>query len=180
VNRQPVLESERLRLRPMREGDYDALYAIARDPAVWEQHPVHDRWREPVFADFFMDALANRGALVVIDRAKDAIVGSSQFRIREDEDGECPEIGWTFFTPRVWGKGVNPEAKRLMLAHAFESFDRVLFRVGETNYRSRIALEKIGATRTRKTQLSQYQGRRVLHLVYELTKDDFETGPLAL
>jgi RimJ/RimL family protein N-acetyltransferase len=56
----------------------------------------------------------------------------------------------------------------------------VLFRVGETNYRSRIALEKIGAVRTRKTQLSQYQGRRVLHLVYELTKDDFETGPLAL
>ena len=80
MDRQPVLEGERVRLRPMREDDWDALFAIASDPAVWEQHPIHDRWREEVFAEFFADALANEGALVVIDRAKDAVIGTSQFR----------------------------------------------------------------------------------------------------
>lgn len=179
MDRQPVLESERVRLRPLSADDYDALYAIARDPAVWEQHPIHDRWREEVFLNFFRDALLNEGALVVIDQAKDAIIGTSQFRVYEDEDGEYPEIGWTFFSPSVWGKGINPEVKRLMLTHAFQSYGRVQFKVGETNYRSRIALEKIGATRTRKTQLDQYQGRRVLHLVYALSKADFESGPFS-
>ena len=178
MDRQPTLEGERVLLRPLREDDYDALYAIASDPAVWEQHPIHDRWREEVFIDFMKDAIVNEGALVVIDRSNDAIIGTSQFRIYEDEEGDYPEIGWTFFSPAVWGKGVNPEVKRLMLAHAFESFDRVEFRVGETNYRSRIALERLDAQRTRKTHLDQYQGRRVLHLIYALSKSDFETGPL--
>ena len=179
MDRQPTLEGERVTLRPLRADDYDALFAIAGDPAVWEQHPVHVRWREEVFIDFFKDALVNEGALVVIDRATDAIIGTSQFREGEDEDGPFAEIGWTFFSPKVWGKGINPEVKRLMIAHALSHYDRVHFKVGETNYRSRIALERIGAERTRKTHLTQYQGKRVLHLIYALTKEQFETGPLA-
>lgn len=180
MDRQPTLHGERVILRPLQVSDYDALFAVASDPAVWEQHPFHDRWREEVFLEFFKEAILNQGALVVIDRAKGAIIGASQYRLGEDEEGPYPEIGWTFFSPLVWGKGINPEVKRLMLAHAFQSFDRVQFKVGETNYRSRIALEKIGATRTRNTHLSQYQGKRVLHLIYALTKTDFETGPLAI
>ena len=178
MDRQPFLEGERVALRPLREEDYAALYAIASDPAVWEQHPIHDRWREEVFAQFFADALANTGALVAIDRNKDAVIGTSQFRVYEDEDGEYPEIGWTFFSPKCWGKGFNQEVKRLMLAHAFQSFDRVHFKVGETNYRSRIAVERLGAVRSRKTDLSQYQGKRVLHLIYVLSAEAFATGPL--
>ena len=67
MDRQPVLEGERLLLRPLASDDWDALFAIASDPAVWEQHPMHDRWREEVFAGFFREAFAHRGALVVID-----------------------------------------------------------------------------------------------------------------
>ncbi|MEM9311420.1 MAG: GNAT family N-acetyltransferase [Pseudomonadota bacterium] len=178
MDRQPTLQSERVLLRPMRQEDRDALFAIASNPAVWEQHPIHDRWREEVFADFFADAMANTGALVVIDRAKDTVVGSSQFRVYEDADGAYPEIGWTFFSTTVWGKGINPEVKRLMLAHAFQFYDRVQFKVGETNYRSRIAVERLGAVRSRKTDLSQYQGKRVLHLIYVLSAEAFATGPL--
>ncbi|MEL6540083.1 MAG: GNAT family N-acetyltransferase [Pseudomonadota bacterium] len=179
MDRQPTLEGERVLLRPLQEDDWHALFAVASDPAVWEQHPIHDRWREEVFVGFFAEALAEKGALVVIDKASAAIIGSSQFRIVEDEDGECPEVGWTFFAPKVWGKGINPEVKRLMLTHAFQSYDYVQFKIGETNYRSRIAAEKIGAVRTRKTHLAQYQGKRVLHLVYAMTKEQFESGPLA-
>ena len=179
MDRQPILEGERVSLRPMREDDWEALYAIASDPAGWEQLPIHDRWREEVFAACFAEALEQKGALVVIDRASDTIVGSSQFREGEDEDGAFVEVGWTFFAPKVWGKGINPEVKRLMLAHAFQFADMVQFKVGETNYRSRIAVERIGAQRTRKTHLAQYQGKRVLHLIYALRKEDFETGPLA-
>ncbi|MEO9462463.1 MAG: GNAT family N-acetyltransferase [Marinomonas sp.] len=178
MDRQPTLEDERLLLRPLVAGDYDALYAVASDPAVWEQHPFHDRWREDVFAEFFADALAKGGALAIIDKKSDTIIGSSRFQGLSSEDGGSVEIGWTFFAVRCWGKGINPAVKRMMLAHAFASVGRVDFMVGETNYRSRIALENIGAERSRRTELRQYQGKRVLHIIYEMTREAFENGPL--
>jgi RimJ/RimL family protein N-acetyltransferase len=158
------------------EQDWDALFEVASDPAIWEQHPMHDRWREDVFRAFFDDALAKGGALAIVDKRDGAIIGSSRFQDLSEEGGGSVEIGWTFFATRCWGKGINRAVKRMMLAHAFESVARVDFRVGETNYRSRIALENIGAQRSRRTELSQYQGKRVLHLVYELTRDDFASG----
>lgn len=178
MDRQPTLEGERVLLRPLLEDDWDDLFAIASDPAVWEQHPIHDRWREDVFRTFFADALEQGGALAIIDKAKDQVIGSTRFQHLEDADGGSIEIGWTFIAPRYWGRGINAEVKQLMLTHAFESVARVDFRVGETNYRSRIALENIGAERTRETELAQYQGKRVLHLVYAITRDAFATGPL--
>jgi RimJ/RimL family protein N-acetyltransferase len=41
LDRQPVLEDERLLLRPLRAEDWDALFAVASDPLVWQQHPAH-------------------------------------------------------------------------------------------------------------------------------------------
>lgn len=178
MDRQPTLEGERVLLRPLRPEDWAALYDVARDPAVWEQHPMHDRWREDVFRAFFDDALAKGGALAAIDRAKDTIIGSSRFQDHDREEGGSVEIGWTFLSPRYWGKGYNAEMKQLMLAHAFRHVGTVRFRVGDTNWRSRIALEKIGARRTRETELDRYHGKRVLHLVYAITAEEFATGPL--
>ncbi|MBH1944979.1 GNAT family N-acetyltransferase [Erythrobacter sp. YJ-T3-07] len=183
LDRQPVLQGERFALRPLRADDWDALYTIASDPAVWEQHPMTDRWREEVFRDFFEDALAKGGALAIIDIRDGSIIGSSRFQAltsAEDdpEEQSSVEIGWTFLAPRYWGKGANREVKRLMLGHALESVERVDFRVGEANWRSRTALENIGARQTRRTELSRYQGKRVLHLVYAISRDDFAQGPL--
>jgi RimJ/RimL family protein N-acetyltransferase len=178
MDRQPVLEGERLTLRPLREDDWEALYAVASDPAVWEQHPAFDRSKKEVFREFFADALAKGGALAVIDTAKDKIIGSSRFQEHCEDDGGSVEIGWTFLSPSYWGKGFNAEMKRLMLTHAFQYVGRVDFKVGETNYRSQIALERIGAVRTRRTDLSVYRGRRLLNIFFEITSEDFSNGPL--
>lgn len=184
MDRQPTLESDRLLLRPLRVDDWQGLFAVASDPAVWEQHPMHDRWREEVFREFFADALAKGGALAVIDKHSDTIIGSSRFQgyaqAEDDPEGQTSvEIGWTFLAPRYWGKGVNQDMKRLMLEHAFSFVERVDFRVGETNWRSRQALENIGAERTRRTELTRYEGKRVLHIVYAIRREGFAEGPLA-
>ena len=42
---QPVLRGSLLELRPLRADDFDALYAVASDPLIWEQHPQRDRPR---------------------------------------------------------------------------------------------------------------------------------------
>ena len=183
LDRQPRLEGARYLLRPLAAEDWDALYAIASDPAVWEQHPMQDRWRQDVFRDFFDDALARGGALAIIDKDRGEIIGSSRFQAlksaeEDEEEQSSVEIGWTFIATRYWGKGANREIKRLMVGHALQSVERVDFRVGEANWRSRTALENIGAQRTRRTDLSKYQRKRVLHLIYAISREDFADGPL--
>lgn len=178
MDRQPTLEDETVLLRPLSADDREALYAIASDPMVWEQHPIHDRWRRDVFDAFFDEGLASGGAVTVIDKAKDRVVGSTRFGVYEPEEGGVVEIGWTYLERARWGKGTNPAMKRLMLDHAFAHVALVEFRVGDTNYRSRNALETIGAVRTDRYELERYQGKRVVHFVYELTREAFEDGPL--
>ena len=179
MDRQPTLEGERILLRPLQEDDWEALYTIASDPAIWEQHPIHDRWREEVFAEFFSNALSDGGGLLAKDLAKGIVIGSSQYKDYRPEDGGSVEIGWTFLSRSCWGKGFNHEMKRLMLAHAFQYVGQVNFRVDETNYRSRIALENIGAERLRRTELQRYQGKRLLYLFYAITAESFAKGPLS-
>lgn len=179
MDRQPVLEGERLLLRPLRADDWDALYAVASDPEVWSIHPAHDRWQEPVFRAYFDDALANGGAVAVIDKASGAIVGSSRWQGFDPADGGSVEIGWTFLARSHWGGAYNPELKRLMLAQAFRFVRRVLFRVGEGNLRSRRAMEKIGGRLTDAIDYSQMAGREVAHVVYEIDAESFAAGPLA-
>ena len=143
-DRQPTLEGELVELRPLRPEDFDGLYAVASDPLVWEQHPDKKRHEEPVFREMFEGALESAGALVVIDRETGRIIGSSRFLRFESERSEV-EIGWTFLARSHWGGAYNGEMKRLMLEHAFQFVDRVVFVVGPDNIRSQRALEKIGA-----------------------------------
>ncbi len=176
---QPVLEGERLLLRPLRPEDWDALFTVASDREIWAIHPAHDRWQEPVFRVFFDEALEKRGALVVVDKASGALVGSSRWQGHVPGDGGSIEIGWTFLARSHWGGQFNPELKRLMLAHAFGHVRRVVFHVGETNLRSRRALEKIGAQLTDERDVILMAGREVRHVIYEITRESFAKGPLA-
>ncbi|KPF62714.1 GNAT family N-acetyltransferase [Porphyrobacter sp. AAP60] len=180
LDRQPVLEGERLLLRPLQPADWDALFAVASDPLIWQQHPAHDRWREPVFRAFFDDALANKGALVAIDRANGAVIGSSRFEGLEEPDGGSVEIGWTFLARAFWGGAYNHEMKRLMLAHALASVAECRFLVGTANTRSRRALENIGARLTDLIEQRVMAGGEVIeHLTYVITREDFAKGPLS-
>lgn len=178
MDRQPVLEGERLLLRPLRADDWSALYAVASDPKVWEQHPIPDRWQKDVFQGYFADALTQGGALAVTLRADSRIVGCSQFR-PTPFDREAIEIGWTFLARQYWGGSTNREMKRLMLGHAFGSLPRVLFRIGESNARSRLAMERIGGRLTDLIEESEYQGQPVRHVIYEITRESLAAGALS-
>ena len=143
---QPHLKSEFIELRPLIPEDWDDLFAVASDPLIWEQHPESDRYTEDVFRVFFREALESGGAFVVIDNTTQQIIGSTRFYGYDPEKSEI-EIGWTFLARRYWGGRYNAEMKRLLLNHAFKFVESVVFFVGEKNFRSQKAMEKIGATR---------------------------------
>ena len=133
MDRQPHLSGELIALRPATPDDFDALFAVASDPLIWEVHPAHDRWQEPVFRKFFDDGLASGGMLVATDRATGAVIGSSRYEFERAEPGEV-EIGWTFLARSHWGGRYNGEMKTLMLDACLRvEVGRVIFLVGETN-----------------------------------------------
>ena len=144
LDRQPVLASDLVLLRPLTAEDSGALRAIAADPAVWEQHPAKDRTQEPVFRAWFADALASGGALVAVDRSDGTVFGTSRYVPRGADE---VEIGWTFLARARWGGRWNGEVKRLMLEHAFASVPTVVFTVHRDNLRSQRAVERLGAVR---------------------------------
>jgi RimJ/RimL family protein N-acetyltransferase len=169
MDRQPRLTGELVELRPATSEDFDALFAVASDPLIWEVHPAHDRWQAPVFRRFFDDGLASGGMLVAIDRATGAIIGSSRYDFGRAEPGEV-EVGWTFLARSHWGGRYNAEMKALMLDHAFRSVDRVIFLVGETNIRSRRAVEKIGGYLTPREDRAEMAGKPVVHVIYAIDR----------
>ncbi len=161
---QPTLYGELVAVRPLREDDLDGLYAAARDPLIWEQHP-DERWREEVFRAFFAEHLATGGALAVLNASSGEIIGTSRYHGYDRDRGEV-EIGWTFLARAYWGGVHNCELKRLMLEHAYRFVDRVIFVVAPGNLRSQRAVEKLGAVRAG-TRYDHLRGER---LVFELRR----------
>ena len=141
---QPTLIGPRLTVRPIVATDHEAVFLAASDPAIWELHPARDRWTDAGFRPYFDSALESGSAFAIVENATGSIVGSSRYH-GHDATERVVEIGWTFLVRACWGGGLNAELKGLMLGHAFHYVDTVVFWVGETNIRSRRAMEKLGA-----------------------------------
>jgi N-acetyltransferase len=166
---QPVLQGQLLGLRPLRKEDFSDLYAAASDPLIWEQHPAKDRYKEEVFRELFRESLESGGALIAIDSQDGKIIGWSRFHGYQEEKSEI-EIGWTFLARSHWGGSYNREMKQLMLRHAFQFVNSVVFLVGPQNLRSRRAMEKIGGIHVGSRRDAGGQES----LVYEITRATFE------
>ena len=143
---QPVLKGKLVTLRPLQVDDFDALYAAARDPLIWSQHPAKDRYQDEPFKEFFRDALDSGGALIAINNSDDQVIGSSRFHAYNEVSSEV-EIGWTFLARAYWGGHYNKEMKHLMMCHAFNFVDNVVLLVGPNNIRSQRAVEALGGVR---------------------------------
>jgi RimJ/RimL family protein N-acetyltransferase len=161
---QPILKGELLELRPLRPEDFHDLYAVASDPLIWEQHPASDRYREEVFKEFFREALESGGALIATDCADARVIGSSRFHGYDEGKSEI-EIGWTFLARSHWGGIYNREMKQLMLRHASQFVNSVIFLVGTRNLRSQRAMERIGGVRVG----SRSDGTGRESIVYQIT-----------
>jgi len=166
---QPRLLGELLEVRPLSPEDWEELFAVASDPLIWEQHPASDRYQEEVFREFFREALASGGALAVIDRQTQEVIGSSRYFGFDPEQSEI-EIGWTFLARSHWGGKYNGELKQLMLDHAFRFVESVVFVIGETNFRSQKAVEKIGGVPAGRRRQTDPQGNTIENVVYKIRK----------
>ena len=92
---------------------------------------------------------------------------------------ESAHLGWTLYDSRFWSTFVNPEAKLLLLTHAFEDlgYGRVKIQTDKLNTRSQAAIAKLGATRegVLRRHVPREDGTFRDTVVFSITIDDWPT-----
>ena len=171
---QPVLNNELVQLQPIQEIDFKELYEVASDPLLWEQHPNPDRYKEGVFRRFFDEAIRSKSAFVILDRRTEKIIGSTRYYDYRPEN-KSVVIGYTFLSRKHWGGNYNYSVKTLMLNHAFQSVDEVIFEIGAGNIRSQKAIEKIGAIKTGTIEKEFPGEENKINFIYRITKKEWES-----
>lgn len=143
-----VLEGARVRLEPLDPHHAEALAPLADQDTMrylnlW--HPVESVHE---MRQMIIRVLTSPDAhfFAVVDLATGRAVGSTSYlELRPAHRGL--EIGNTWLGPVARGSCINPEMKRLMLAHAFETLGclRVQLKTDGRNLQSQGALRKLGA-----------------------------------
>lgn len=167
MNLQPALSNELVILKPLLKEDFDLLYKIASDKLLWEQHPNNDRYKKEVFEDFFDIAIQSNSSFVIIDNVTNEIIGSTRFYDYNEIESSIA-IGYTFIARKYWGSAYNASIKKLMIDYAFQFVENIIFHVGETNFRSQKAVEKLGAI---KLGSLKKENSKIVNWIYELKKN---------
>jgi RimJ/RimL family protein N-acetyltransferase len=147
----PVLEGRLVRLEPLAPAHLPALCEAARHPSLWT-YAVAPMDGDDDVRRYLDAALADaaRGTALPfaqVERATGRVVGSTRLANLEPRHRRA-EIGWTWLAPPWQRSGINAEAKRLLLAHAFEALGclRVELKCDARNVQSRTAILRLGAT----------------------------------
>lgn len=145
----PRLTGERVSLRPYRDDDADALFALYGDPEVtrwWSHEPWTDK--QQVVA-YFERMLRDRESSefypwAITSNANDGLIGTvALYDI--DHTHRRGMIGYSL-SPSAQGHGYAHEALRLMIGFAWTSLDlhRLEADTDPENIPSRRLLEKLG------------------------------------
>ena len=170
MNLQPTLANELVQIIPLKESDFEELFTVASDELLWEQHPEKDRYKKEVFEGFFKTAIASKSGFKVIDVKTGNTIGSTRYYDLNKLDKSIA-IGYTFIDRKYWATPYNRALKNLMINYAFQFVESIIFHVGDTNFRSQKAVEKLGALHT-ETYLDEENGRT--HVTYTLTKENWK------
>jgi len=133
----------------------ETLRQLAKDERIWEftkAFAINETF-DKQFADYIStasdnNAMGGQQAFVIRQTANDAIIGMTRLYEINHKDKRAA-IGYTWYTPAVWGLVHNKECKLLLLQYLFEEtgFSRAEFHVAHQNIRSQKAVQKIGGVK---------------------------------
>jgi [ribosomal protein S5]-alanine N-acetyltransferase len=171
----PILETERLRLRPFAPdlADLDALHAIQSDPEHMRFYPhPFSRDESQVWIERSLELLAKSGfsLLAVEDRSTGEFVGSVGPTVQNVDGVEEVEIGWSIARGRT-REGLATEAATACRDWSFAELDvqHLIALVRPENQPSRGVAERIGMTVWKETVHGTMAWP---HLVYRIGRDD--------
>jgi len=145
----PVLETERLRLRPFTLDDEAAVFALASDPEIarfvrFEAHTTPADTRAFLELAFERYQRGDPFAWAIVRRADDRLIGSCGF-VNQAPERHAAEIGY-WLSKAYWGKGYAVEAARALVRFGFEQMglERVEAKCFVQNRAGQRVIEKLG------------------------------------
>ena len=145
-----TLTGAHVRLEPLRAEHHEALVQAVRDGELWNHWytaiPTPQGMAAEITRRLDLQAKGSMCPFAVIDPATNQAVGMTTY-MNIDAANRRIEIGSTWYRQSVQRSPLNTEAKRLLLAHAFEQLNciAVEFRTHFFNQQSRRAIERLGA-----------------------------------
>jgi RimJ/RimL family protein N-acetyltransferase len=170
--REVLIETERLRLRPMDMDDLDAFVALHAEPEVTRFIRPLDRAaaEERLHRDESEWRQRNHGLLAILDRSDGAFLGRCGLKYWPQFDET--ELGWAL-RREAWGHGYATEAGRTCIEWGFAELDApyLTAMVNPENVRSIRVAERLGLAPMREDSLL---GDPVI--VYGLTREQRDRG----
>jgi RimJ/RimL family protein N-acetyltransferase len=145
-----TLSGQHVRLVPLSAAHHDDLVQAVRDGELWQLWytaiPTPEGMAAEITRRLDLQAQGSMCPFAVIDPGSGRAVGMTTY-MNIDAANRRVEIGSTWYRRNVQRTPMNTEAKRLLLAHAFEELSciAVEFRTHFFNQQSRRAIERLGA-----------------------------------
>jgi N-acetyltransferase len=146
----PVLENERVLLRPILESDFDNLLPFSlNEPEIWKYGLVTAAGKENLI-NYLATAVKNLNEkkeypFIVFDKKVNRYVGSTRFYDIQ-QPWLTTQLGYTWYGKEFQRTGLNRHCKLLLLTYVFEEWglERCEFRADAANARSIDAMKAIG------------------------------------
>lgn len=144
------LLGQHVQLVPLSHLHHDDLVQAVRDGELWNHWytaiPTPEGMAAEITRRLDLQAKGSMCPFAVIDPATGQAVGMTTY-MNIDAANRRVEIGSTWYRQSVQRSPLNTEAKRLLLAHAFDQLHciAVEFRTHFFNQQSRRAIERLGA-----------------------------------
>lgn len=176
-----TLTGTHVSLVPLAAAHAPALAEAVRDGQLWDLWytavPTPEGMAAEITRRLGLQAASSMLPFAVLD-ASGTPVGMTTY-MNIDNAHQRVEIGSTWYAGRVQRSPLNTEAKRLLLAHAFEQLQciAVEFRTHRFNHQSRRAIERLGAQQDGILRNHQRAGNGSLRdtVVYSITADEWPT-----
>jgi RimJ/RimL family protein N-acetyltransferase len=180
-NQDYSLENERVLLRPLVFSDLPYLEKyVLEEPDLWQFSLVAIQDKADL-EKYIHDAIEARNQktaypYIVLDKLTQTYVGVTRFYDIQLAFATT-QLGYTWYSKKVWGTGLNQACKFLLLEFAFEKmgFERVEFRADNNNKRSIAAMQKIGCTveGVLRNHLPMPGGKRRDSIVLSILKEEW-------
>lgn len=144
-----ILSGQLIQLEPLQKKHREILKKLSQDEKISTYSPAlklkFDGWFDKALKTF---PQFEQFTFIVRHLKSNEVIGSTRY-YEIGLSNKRLAIGYTWYTPSVWGTGVNLESKLMLLNYAFNSLNmnRVEFHIDSRNLRSCFAVEHLGATK---------------------------------
>lgn len=180
----PILETERLTLRPLSLEDIDDVFEYAKSPLVgpnagWRPHV--SKLESEAFIKYSINKrdFGQPGIYAIVHKENNKTIGTIEIHSYNQFKGE---IGFVL-NPEYWGKGIVVEASKAVIIYGFEilHLKRLQYGCFLFNNRSKRVCEKLGFTveGILRNKFKNYDGEIIDEEIASITYEDYTSNKIA-